>query len=89
MTDTQLHVRAMQSFIVRNRNRKKVAKLAGVHEHTVSRFVHKHGAIALSTFIKIEKAIIKIKENPWFVDQKKEPPKGLLLRKQHLEEFHV
>ena len=62
MTETELHIRDMQSFIIRNKNRKKVAKLAGVHEHTVSRFVHKHGAIALSTFIKIEKSIIKIKE---------------------------
>ena len=81
MTETELHIRDMQSFIIRNKNRKKVAKLAGVHEHTVSRFVHKHGAIALSTFIKIEKSIIKIKENPWFVDQKKQPPKGLSISK--------
>ena len=70
MTELELQVKEMQRFITKKRNRKKVAEVAGIHMHTVSRFLNYEKGITFSKLLEIEKAVIylKAKNVYWDID---------------------
>ena len=74
MSKTQLRILQLQGFIIRNRNRRLVAEKAGLHWHTVSRFVN--GNVGIANFLKIESAVEEILANPFFIDKKNSPRRG-------------
>ena len=74
MSKTQLRILQLQGFIIRNRNRRLVAEKAGLHWHTVSRFVN--GNVGIANFLKIESAVEEIMSDPLFIDKKKGKSRG-------------
>ena len=73
MSSIRHRMMQMQTFILRNRNRKLVAEKAGLHMHTVGRFLNGNMAITIGNFFKIESAVEEIMSDPLFIDKKNSP----------------
>jgi len=60
MTNIELQIRDIKSFILRNRCRQRVADMAGLHKNTVSYFLNDKHSITLTNVLAIEKAVQKL-----------------------------
>lgn len=67
MTELEIYIKEMQRFITKKRNRKAIARIAGIHTHTVSRFLNYEKGITFNKLLEIEKAVIYLKaKNPYW-----------------------
>mgnify|MGYP003629361199 FL=1 len=60
MTNIELQIRSIKAFILKNRNRQRVADMAGLHKNTVAYFLNDKHSITLNNVIAIEKAVQKL-----------------------------
>lgn len=61
LSDLEYLVFNLRVFIIKNRNRDKVAELSGLARNTISGFVNDKHEIRFKNLLAIEKAVIKIK----------------------------
>ena len=61
MTTLEKYMFGLKVFIVRGRNRARVAEISGVHMNTVSYFLNDRHSITLKNAIAIDKAVTLIK----------------------------
>jgi len=68
MTELEKRVFALKVFILKRRNRTRVAELAGIHLHTISYFINDKHNISLKNVIAIDKAVTTIKSEKYHGD---------------------
>lgn len=60
MSILEERINTLRMFIYRNRNRKRVAYMAGVHRTTIDAFVLGKRSISMETVLTIDKVVTKI-----------------------------
>ena len=68
MTELEQRMFKLKVFILKGRNRTRVAELSGIHRHTVSYFLNDKHSITLKNVIAIDKAVTLIKSEKYHGD---------------------